>query len=473
MPVSSTDILQLLNQGMGPRLHWFPENVSVTQLATILVGMANAQGGTVLLGVAPRSKELIGVRQPEDLVDRIFQAALSADPALVLPVPSRIQMHAPEGGAPIMVFAVIVPAGLPHVYSLDGRYWGREGSQTNPLSARRLRVLLVERGIVQFEARLPPNASLQDLDPQQVQAYLDVLDLPGSENPESILLQRGCLQRVGAELRPTYAALLLFGKYPQQWIPGTTFLAARFPGIAFSDRFIKREMQGTLPQQLRQAEVFVHEQLQNVVRLVGLAREETLEYPFEAVRELLVNAVAHRDYNIQGDQIHLHIFADRLEVHSPGGLPGPVTLENLLVARFSRNPVIAQVLSDLGFIERLGYGLDRVVAVMQQNHLPRPKFEEIANTFRVTLYNDFAGIKSTLPLPDLSAYLGEELNPRQQNVLGFLAHKSRITNRDFQDLCPDVHPETLRRDLADLVSRGILLKIGDKRATYYILKKIT
>ena len=100
MPVSSTDILQLLNQGMGPRLHWFPENVSVTQLATILVGMANAQGGTVLLGVAPRSKELIGVRLAEDLVDRIFQAALSADPALVLPVPSRIQMHLPEGSAP-------------------------------------------------------------------------------------------------------------------------------------------------------------------------------------------------------------------------------------------------------------------------------------------------------------------------------------------------------------------------------------
>jgi ATP-dependent DNA helicase RecG len=82
-------------------------------------------------------------------------------------------------------------------------------------------------------------------------------------------------------------------------------------------------------------------------------------------------------------------------------------------------------------------------------------------------------VKSALPLPDLSAYLGEELNPRQQNVLGFLAHRQRITNHDFQDLCPDVHPETLRRDLADLVSRGILLKIGDKRATYYILKKIT
>jgi ATP-dependent DNA helicase RecG len=198
----------------------------------------------------------------------------------------------------------------------------------------------------------------------------------------------------------------------------------------------------------------------------GLAHSESWEYPLEAVRELLVNAAAHRDYNLQGDTIHLNIFSDRLEVHSPGGLPGPVTLSNLLDARFSRNAVLVQVLSDLGFVERLGYGLDRVVAVVREIGLRPPRFEEIAGTFRVTL---FAG--EALPAQSgARAHADLDVNPRQQAVLNYLARRPRITNSEYQELCPDVHPETLRRDLADLVSRGALIKVGDKRATYYILR---
>jgi ATP-dependent DNA helicase RecG len=276
---------------------------------------------------------------------------------------------------------------------------------------------------------------------------------------------------VEGRLRPTIAGLLLFGRFPQQWLPGALILAARFPGVAPSDQFIKQEIRGALPEQLRQAEAFVRSNLRSTARLAGLERTEKLEYPFEAVRELLVNAIAHRDYRIQGDTIHLHMFADRIEVHSPGELPGPVNLSNLLEARFSRNAVISQVLYDLGFVERLGYGLNRVVQVMRENNLRPPQFQETAGTFRVTLYNSLLDnlsldVEAALSLdPDL------ELNPRQRMVMNELLHHRRITSHTYQELCPGVHAETLRRDLADLVKRGLLIKIGDKRATYYILKK--
>jgi ATP-dependent DNA helicase RecG len=184
---------------------------------------------------------------------------------------------------------------------------------------------------------------------------------------------------------------------------------------------------------------------------------------------LLVNAIAHRDYNIQGDNIHLNIYSDRLEVQSPGRLPGPVTLDNLLEARFSRNAVIVQVLSDMGFIERLGYGLDRVITVLKQNQLRPPRFEEVSGSFRVTLFAPYSGPGDST-LPDLSAYKDIHLNPRQEMALAHLARYRRISSSTYRELCPDVHPETLRRDLVELVSQGILLKIGDKRATYYILK---
>lgn len=466
-------ILSFLAQGMGQELHWFPEDVPVSRLATTLVGMANAGGGTVLIGIAPRTAQVQGVSDPEKVIDRVFQAALLSDPPLVLPIPTQ---HVVNAIPPVKVISILVPAGLPHVYSLDGSYLGREGRQTNPIPARRLRQLLIERGSIQFETRLVEDATLDDLDSAAVEAYQAALSYRGEPkksgdalSAEQLLLRRGCLGWAGGVLHPTYAGLLLFGRYPQRWLPNATILAAHFPGTAFNDQYIKMDISGNLPDQLRQAEAFIRENLRTVVRLVGLTHQETLEYPFEAVRELLVNAAAHRDYNVLGDNIHLNIFSDRLEVSSPGGLPGPVNLSNLLDARFSRNAVVVQVLADLGFVERLGYGLDRVVTVLRQGNLRLPQFEEVAGCFKVTLFG--AGeINSNGVLPDLSRLREMGLNPRQNMALALLMVNKRITNSQFQELCPDVHSETLRRDLADLVQRGVLLKMGDKRATYYILK---
>lgn len=456
--------LQLLDQGMGERLHWFPEDVPVSQLAAVLVGMANTAGGIVLIGVAPRSNRVLGVQDVQSMLDRVFQAAVLCDPTLVLPLPQVIEIQQKH------LLRIQVPDGLPHVYSLDGRYLGRKEAQTSPLAARQLRALLVARGVMQFESRVVPDAALSDLDEERVAAYAAALGYPASAPIETLLLRRGCLQREQGLLRPTYAAILMFNSHPQQWLPSATILAARFPGTSISDQFIKQEIHGPLPDQLRQAETFVRDHLRTTVRLVGLTRQETPEYPLEVVRELLVNAVAHRDYNIQGDGIHLHIFADRLEIHSPGGLPGPVNLGNLLEARFSRNAVIAQLLSDLGFVERLGYGLNRVVTVLRQQNLPQPHFEEAGGAFRVTVQRGEIEQWAEGPSSPLKDYLAYDLNPRQELAVAHLIAHKRITNSDFQGLCPEVSSETLRRDLADLVAKGILIKVGQKRATYYILK---
>jgi ATP-dependent DNA helicase RecG len=462
------DIYPTIAKGMGPDLHWFLGDVSLASLTATLVAMANTMGGTILLGVSPHSGHIQGVSNVEAALDRVFQACLLAEPTLVLPVPRVLKVNQVE------VLHITVPQGLPQVYSCEGRYFWREGRQSNPIPPRQLRRLLIDRGQFQFESKVPPGVTIDDLDAEQMELYareyLNLVDKPFGEPIESIrelLLQRGCLQREGDELRPTYAALLLFGHSPQRWLPTADIMAARFSGISFGDRFIKQEIGGSLTQQLQQVEKFLRANLHNVVRMIGFTHQETLEYPFEAVRELIVNAVAHRDYNAQGDNIHVNIFSDRLEVISPGGLPGPITVDNILRARFSRNPVIVQVLSDLGFVERLGYGLDRVVNSMRENFLAPPKFEEIPGGFRVTLFNtplqDASG-------RDLSKYLSLDLNPRQVAALNYLCTHRRIANREYQELCPEVHTETLRRDLADLVSKGILIKIGDKKATYYILK---
>jgi ATP-dependent DNA helicase RecG len=203
------------------------------------------------------------------------------------------------------------------------------------------------------------------------------------------------------------------------------------------------------------------------MRIKGFTREETTEYPISVVREAIVNAVAHRDYAIRGEGIRVLMFSDHMEVYSPGRLPGHVTLDNLLHERFSRNEAIAQVLSDLGFIERLGYGIDRMVAAMAEAGLPAPIFEETVAGFKVTLhgYGDTLVSREAGPRWD-----NRRLNPRQERGLAYLAEHGSITNREFRELFPDLSDETIRRELADLVDQGLIMKVGERKATYYILK---
>jgi ATP-dependent DNA helicase RecG len=178
--------------------------------------------------------------------------------------------------------------------------------------------------------------------------------------------------------------------------------------------------------------------------------------------------VAHRDYSIRGDEIRVSVFTDRIEVYSPGRLPGHVRVDNIVEERFSRNEVIVQVLADMGFIERLGYGIDRMIRLMKEHGLRTPLFAETANGFRVALRGPGEKFIATEVDSHRWAQLG--LNERQIAALDYLTAHQRITNCEYQKLYPDVSAETVRRDLSDLVEKDVLLKIVDKRATYYIFK---
>jgi ATP-dependent DNA helicase RecG len=154
-----------------------------------------------------------------------------------------------------------------------------------------------------------------------------------------------------------------------------------------------------------------------------------------------------------------------MEVYSPGRLPGHVTIENLQVERFSRNEVVVAVLSDLGYIERLGYGIDRMYSTLRESGLPDPVFEETAAGFKVTL----RAVTKSANIASLS-HGPAAFNERQEMALEYVRNQGRITNSDLQELASEVSAETIRRDLADLVERNMLIRIGTKRATYYILK---
>lgn len=469
---TATEIRAWLKKGRSLRLDWLANPLPLSRLATSLVAMANSAGGHLVLGIA--DNQIVGVRDGHEAADNVIQVALEITPPLILPIPKITTVS----GKTLVI--VQIPAGMPHVYAYEGRYLQRIGSDNAPLSPQELRRLLLARGDLSFETTIAPGALLADIDMDKAEQYARGLRGFSNEDVAQILLRRGCLARQGKSLRPTYAGILLFGKDPQRYMRGADITAVRFAGEGMTDTFTRQDITGTLPDQIQRAETFLLDHLRKMVTLTGtMARQEQYEYPLEAARELIVNAVAHRDYSISGDNIHLFIFSNRMEVHSPGKLPGHMTVQNLLEERFSRNPVIVQVLSDMAFIERLGYGVDRVLELMQRHRLRVPEFAEREGGFRVVLHNsppEYTDEDSANEFVFEGEYKGVYhdvlVNPRQEVALAFVEANSRITNSDLKNLFADVHPETIRRDLADLVNKNLLVKLGEKRGSYYVLRSV-
>jgi ATP-dependent DNA helicase RecG len=156
------------------------------------------------------------------------------------------------------------------------------------------------------------------------------------------------------------------------------------------------------------------------------------------------------------------MYADRLEIISPGGLPGYMTLDNLVEEHFSRNPRIVNGLYQWGYIEELGLGIDLMIEEMvEAGHTP-PAFEASPHQFKVTLSNK----RQRPPTPKWT----KSMNERQVKALAYVRENGSITNSEYRRICPQVSAETLRLDLVDLVDKGLLLKIGSKKGTNYILK---
>ncbi len=461
--MTEEEVLTWIEGGERPTLAFFPARFRPQTLAETLAAMANDHGGRILLGVrGQRRGQVEGLSSVEEALARLQEAAHGCTPPLSLPHPAMISL---QGRA---VLVVEVPAGLPYVYHYRGLYLRRSAQGNIPLSPPELRSLLLERSEERFERLVPAGASLDDLDRGRIEDYV-ALRHPRTGDGLRLLHEHGCLAQVDGKPCPTYAGLLLFGRNPQAFLPQARILLAHYPGDSPTEASSWEEAGETLPDQIHQAEAFLRAHMRRGRLRVEEERVEVTEYPPEAVHEALVNAVAHRDYSIEGDMVRVLLFRDRLEIYSPGRLPGPVTVENIRQARFLRNPAIARVLAEMGLCRQVGYGMSCIFAQMEEAHLPAPEMHETRAGFLLTFYGPGSLAPGEIPSdPQTLARLG--LNERQVQALLYTAEKGRITGREFQELCPEVSGETLRRDLAELISRGLLLKIGERRATYYILK---
>jgi ATP-dependent DNA helicase RecG len=446
---------QLLRKGEGARVAILP-GPDVASLSETLVALANSDGGTILVGIDPNGRPTGGIT-PEEMEGVLRAAEMRCEP----PVKVSWEQNELPGG---LVIAIQVARGL-ELHSLDdGRVLMRQGAENRLLGGEAISQLASSKEGGSFEEQEVAGATRDDdWDREILDEYLRKREERGAARTTGLprlLFEIGATTAAGA---PTVAGMLLFGRRPQTFLPQSGIVFVKFAGT---------EMRGEsgLAGYGRREEARMAERAWNVVweeMRVGavvnnLAREESQAYPRFAVREALVNAICHRDYRLSGRRVEIRMFDDRLEVISPGGLPGYITVDNIVDEHFSRNPRIVNGLFHWGYIEELGLGIDRMIEEMVDAGQPPPTFRATPYSFTVILEARKVGA---------AAYQWERrMNERQTKAVSFVKENGSITNREYRTLCPHVSAETLRLDLSDLVDKGVLLKIGAKKGTYYILK---
>lgn len=220
----------------------------------------------------------------------------------------------------------------------------------------------------------------------------------------------------------------------------------------------------TIPQMIDEAEKFVTRNTRHGVRVVGFRHVNVHEYPVEAIREAITNALCHREWGLVGSQVRVAIFDDRIFVDSPGRLPPGVTLENIERVHVLRNPIIAQLLYDIEYIENWGSGIPRMKRAMREYNLPLPVFEEPGPDFTVTCYGP--GEQFMRELEARPEWM-TGLNARQIKTVEYLAEHSQITNREYRQMF-NVGATTAIDDLAGLVEKRLVKRQGTGRSAAYI-----
>jgi ATP-dependent DNA helicase RecG len=316
----------------------------------------------------------------------------------ILPIPTLHVQKVVLRGSPVAVVEVL-PSDAPPV-RFKGQVYIRAGPR------RAIATLEEERRLTErqtaaartFDARPCADSSLEDL-------KLDVFQLqylPRVVAPSVLAENRRSCEEQLASLRffdikrgvPTFAGILLFGKNPRHFLPGAYVQFARFDGVTLADPVLDaKEVQGHLPQQLDQIDNLLPIQIRVArVPVEGLRHEDRPDYPKFAVRELVFNGLLHRTYEGSNAPVRLYWFRDRVEIQSPGGLYGAVTPENYDRINDYRNPVLAEAMKALGYVERFGTGIARARSSLRANGNPAPDFVFEPTHVRVTIRSASPGV---------------------------------------------------------------------------------
>ena len=406
-------------------------------------GFANAQGGRIYIGKDDNGN-IVGLknhkRQMEEIPNKIKN---------LMGIVAEVNLLQEDGKYFIEI--VVQPYSVP--ISLRGRYYYRSGSVKQELTGAALSEFLLKYAGQTWDNMIEPNATFDDIDEKTVKIFLKkaeeagrLPDIDGLSTPE--LLEKLRLA-INGQLRR--GAIILFGKDPGRFYTNTFVKIGKFENDDFTIRFQETEEGNIIQLVDKVLRTLDYKFLIRNISFKGMNRVETLEYPIDALREMMLNALIHRNY--MGSPTQIRVYDDKMEIWNEGSLPTTITLSQLKEKHSShpRNPALAEACFRGGYIDSWGSGIMKIINSCEAEGLPTPEMAEREGGFCVTL---FKSKKQSSGKPTNQA-----LTPRQQKIVDYVRENGSITNAVCQELT-GVSKRTATNDLTDLVNNLVLEKTG-------------
>jgi ATP-dependent DNA helicase RecG len=445
------EILKLLEMEESNRLE-FKETFNDGVLKTISA-FANTYGGLIIVGVNNK-REVVGI----DVDDKNYQKIINKviNKLGITPDFERVDVDKKS------ILAIEVRKS--HIpVSFEGRYYKRVGNTTREMNFEELKGFF-QRDL-RWERLSERDFKIDEIDEDSVRNFLRTAKAKGrltvfsGEEPIEEVFERLGLMENG---KINNAGMLLFGKNPQKYFDHARVRVVRLKDniTIIGDRWIE----GNLFNQFRETEEAIKNFINVRYEIKGFEREDIWDYPLEAIREAIANALLHRDY-LRPINVQIKVYDDKLWFYNVGGLPEEWDTEKLLSSHASmpRNPTIFNIFYLAGIVESVGSGIERMMRALKEAGLPELKIEANHLEFTLVFLKD-------VYTEEYLQKLG--LNERQIKAVMYVKEKGRITNREYQEL-NKISRQMATIDLKELVELGLLKSIGKAgRGIAYELPKL-
>jgi len=421
-----------------------------------ICGFANAQGGTLFIGKDDNGN-VVGVKNAAKLLEDLPNKITT-----ILGIVADVNLHETEQGD----YIEIVVEPQPNPVNYKGEYHYRSGATKQELKGAALDKFLLQKYGRKWDSVTIPNVSISELKQETFEFFKTkgieskrLNESSRNDTPEQVLnnlklIENGNLKR---------AALLLFHPDPEKFVTGA------FIKIGFfrtnTDLLFQDTIHGNLFEQVEKTmELLLTKYTKAFISYKGLSRIETYEYPEDALREALLNAVAHKDY-AGCTPIQIRVYADRIKIWNEGQLPENWTVEDLLQEHFSRpyNPDIANAFFRSGYVESWGRGIEKMTEQCTKAKLPPPIITNKGSDFWITFRKD---IYNAVDL----GLLG--LSDRQVKAVMYVKEHGKITNLEYVEINKGITNRTALRDLDSIIEKGVFQRVGEKKATHYELSNV-
>ncbi len=367
-------------------------NIDLKALAISIIAFANADGGTVAIGISDKTRRIEGVDYDIQKLNEILRVPFDFCVPTVKIEVEKVQCVDYKGKENHILLMHVEPSMQVHANQADEVFM-HVGDKSKKLSFEERLQLMYDKGERFFEDKPVPEADIEDIDLAFVKKYIDQIGY--SKTPMEYLKEnKGFVKEKNGKIQISAAAILLFGKNPQLYFPRARVRFIRYEGteeqVGAQMNVIKDVIfEGNILKMVTDAVAYLDTQIKEKTYLgkEGLFITED-EYPKFVRQEIIVNAITHRDYSIRGTDIQIKMFDDRIVVESPGKLPGLVKADNIRHTHFSRNPKIAEFLKAYSFVKEYGEGVNRMYKELEAVGLQGPEYRLNAFMLQTTVRNN-------------------------------------------------------------------------------------